>query len=165
MNEDRTRILGMLAEGKLSTDEADLLLDALETPAATTATTTMSPAVAGAVDAADKILSAPGAPKYLFVTVDGNDKVNVKVPLGLLRAGLKLTSLIPPVAMDEINKSMAESGVAMFFSSNRFPGSQHEFQWRREDLGGHPDETFLLDWQKNLAPSLEMISPSKKSTR
>jgi hypothetical protein len=105
----------MLSEGKISVDEAEMLLDALGSE--TSATTTVTPGMSGAAEAAEKILAAPGAPKYLYVTVDGDDKVNVKVPLGLLRAGLKLTSLIPPQAMDEINKSMADSGVTLDFNN------------------------------------------------
>jgi hypothetical protein len=31
----------------------------------------------------------------------------------------------------------AESGVTVYFSSGPFPGSQHEFQWRREESGGN----------------------------
>jgi hypothetical protein len=31
----------------------------------------------------------------------------------------------------------AESGVSVIFSANPFPGSQYEFQWRREDSGGN----------------------------
>jgi hypothetical protein len=62
-------------------------------------------------------MSVPSAPKYLYVRITGDDKVDVKVPLGLLRAGLKLTSVIPPQAMDEINKSMGESGMSIDFNN------------------------------------------------
>jgi hypothetical protein len=119
MNEDRKRILDMLATGKISADEAGMLLDALGTQAGATTTATAASATGStaAADALGKFMAVPGAPKYLYVTVDGDDKVNVKVPLGLLRAGLKLTSLIPPQAMDEINKSMAESGVSIDFNN------------------------------------------------
>jgi len=113
MNADRKRILDMLANGKITADEAEMLLDALEKPDAPDSVQ----GATGAAEAVDKLMAAPGAPKYLYVTVDGDDKVNVKVPLGLLRAGLKLTSIIPPVAMDEINKSMAESGVSIDFNN------------------------------------------------
>ncbi len=51
------------------------------------------------------------------VVSTAGDNVDVKVPLGLVRAGLKLTSLIPPQAMEEINKSMAEHGMSIDFSS------------------------------------------------
>ena len=59
------------------------------------------------------------AAKYLYVKVVSviGDNVDVRIPLGLVRAGLKLTSLIPPQAMDEINKSMAQHGMSIDFSS------------------------------------------------
>jgi hypothetical protein len=31
----------------------------------------------------------------------------------------------------------AASGVTIFFSARPFPGSQHEFQWRREESGAN----------------------------
>jgi hypothetical protein len=110
MNEDRKRILDMLASGKISAEEAETLLDAMGTPAAA------APA-ATAADALGQLMSVPSAPKYLYVRITGDDKVDVKVPLGLLRAGLKLTSVIPPQAMDEINKSMGESGMSIDFNN------------------------------------------------
>ncbi len=111
MNDDRDRILGMLAEGKISAQEAGLLLDALDAESAAGAPA--SPPIAGV----DRLFDAPNAPKYLFVRVDGDDKVDVKVPLGLLKAGLKLTSLIPPQAMDQINSSMSEAGMSIDFNN------------------------------------------------
>ena len=38
-------------------------------------------------------------------------KVNVRVPMALLRAGVRLTSLIPPGARDEVNRELAKNGV------------------------------------------------------
>jgi hypothetical protein len=105
MNEDRRQILGMLAEGKVSADEAERLIAALETSRA--------PAFAEP-DAGP----AAGRPKYLRVVVDDNDqdegptKVNIRVPMQLLRAGVKLGALIPASARDHINAAMAKEGVA-----------------------------------------------------
>jgi hypothetical protein len=48
----------------------------------------------------------------------------------------------------------AESGVTIFFSANPFPGSQHEFEWRREETGGnwyYSSEYELEGW---LCPAL-----------
>ena len=38
-------------------------------------------------------------------------KVNVRVPLQLLRAGVRLSALIPVQARDQVNASMREHGV------------------------------------------------------
>ncbi len=116
MSGDRTRILGMLADGKITAAEAETLLDALGSP------TPAPAAVATAPNPSADWPTGPnpngGAPKFMYVKVDGGeDKVDVKVPLALLRTGLKLTSLIPPAAMDEINKSMGEAGIFLDFNN------------------------------------------------
>jgi hypothetical protein len=105
MNEQRRQILQMLAEGKITADEAERLIDALER---------------------EQPESPPGAaprpkprPKYLRVVVnsednsggDGPSRVNIRVPLQLLRAGVRLTSLIPPQALTKINAELDKSGV------------------------------------------------------
>ncbi|MFF3866135.1 hypothetical protein [Micromonospora sp. NPDC001898] len=105
MNEQRRQVLQMLAEGKITADEAERLIDAL---------------------GREQPESPPGAvprpkprPKYLRVVVnseddpggDGPSRVNIRVPLQLLRAGVRLTSLIPPQALTKVNDELTRSGV------------------------------------------------------
>lgn len=103
MNDDRKRILAMLAEGKITADEAERLLDALGRAPTPTA---------GAAPGSNR------APKYFRVEVDANEgdagptKVNVRVPMQLLRAGVRLSALIPPRARDEVNAAMSRQGIA-----------------------------------------------------
>jgi len=115
MSEDRVRILNMLAEGKITAEEAERLLDALDS---------RTPNTAAAGSAASAIKGDPtpllnALPRFLHVKVDGEDgeKVDVKIPLALVRSGLKLTSLIPPQAMDQINEQMAASGMSIDFTN------------------------------------------------
>jgi hypothetical protein len=117
MSEDRMRILNMLAEGRITAEEADRLLDALGKKAG---------AAAGAAAGPDEpaIKGDPGPliaalPKYLYVKVlaANGDNVDVKVPVALVRSGLKLTSLIPSDAMGQINDSMSEHGMSIDFSN------------------------------------------------
>lgn len=105
MTEDRKRILSMLADGKITADEAERLLDAMadsRTPVASSAAPSWP---------------RSGSPKYFRVEVDANDdpsgptKVNVRVPMQLLRAGVRLGALIPPKARDEVNAALAREGV------------------------------------------------------
>ena len=42
---------------------------------------------------------------------DGPTHINVRVPLQLLRAGVRLTSLIPPQAITYVNSELTRSGV------------------------------------------------------
>jgi hypothetical protein len=116
MGEDRTRILNMLAQGKITTEEAEHLLDALDARA------DAGGAAGGAPEPAIKGDPGPlieALPKYLYVKVlaANGDNVDVKVPVALVRSGLKLTSLIPSDAMGQINDSMSEHGMSIDFSN------------------------------------------------
>src|SRR6478752_6668493 len=107
MNEHRRQILQMLSEGKISADEAERLIAAMEQPAS------FSP-LSDSGSAAGK-----ARPKYLRVVVDSEDdeghdgptKVNVRVPMLLLRAGVRLAGLIPAQALNRANHAMHEKGV------------------------------------------------------
>jgi hypothetical protein len=99
MNEERLRILNLLAEGKIDAREAASLLDALGGGAA--------PAP-GRADPAT-------SPRYLRVVVEGDEgghagRVNVRVPFNLIRAGVRLAALLPPGVHDQINKALRENG-------------------------------------------------------
>ena len=116
MSEDRSRILTMLAEGKITAEEAEQLLDALDARGggAAPAAAAGEPAIKG-----DPKPLLEALPKFLYVKVnaENGDTVDVKGPLALVRSGLKLTSLIPPQAMDQINDSMSEHGMSIDFSN------------------------------------------------
>jgi len=102
MSDNKRRILEMLVENKISIDEATRLLALVDQPEP---------------KAAPSDGSQEGQAKYLRVTVvpsqegEGADKVNVRVPMSLLRAGIKLTSLIPPKAADQVNSALREKGM------------------------------------------------------
>jgi hypothetical protein len=102
MDPDRRSILQMLADGKVTADEAERLIAAMDRDGSS----------APALTAGRK-----GSPKYLRVLVDtdepgqgGPTKVNIRVPMALLRAGVRLTSVIPPQAREHINAEMAKNG-------------------------------------------------------
>lgn len=111
MSEERARILNMLAKGTITAEEAERLLDALDARRGAGAAT---PAIKG-----DPTPLIEALPKYLYVKVVSakGDNVDVKVPLALVRSGLKLTSLIPSQAMDQIDESLSEHGMSIDFSN------------------------------------------------
>lgn len=108
MNEQGRQILQMLAEGKITADEAARLLDALERTE-----------VRGHQPSSLTHEPNRRRVKYLRVMVDvpesfdgdGPGKVNVRVPLQLLRAGVQLAGLIPPQALGQVNAELKKSGV------------------------------------------------------
>ncbi len=102
MNEQRKDILDMLADGKITAEEAERLIAALERD---------QPPAASSLDTPPK-----GKAKYLRVVVDSMEngepgRVNVRVPLQLLRAGVRLAALIPPQALGQANAELNKSGV------------------------------------------------------
>lgn len=98
MSEERKRILNMLAQNKITAEEAESLLDAMSPPPVTGATD------GGGAPIAD--------PKYLRVLVEGGeDKVNVRVPLQLIRAGVRLAALIPATAHGPVNRALQKRGI------------------------------------------------------
>jgi hypothetical protein len=101
VNEQGRQILQMLAEGKVTVDEAERLINALERQQ-------IEPAREGT-------LRRKPRRKYLRVLMVDNSatpsRINVRVPLQLLRAGVRLASLIPPQALVRINTELDKVGV------------------------------------------------------
>jgi hypothetical protein len=113
MSENKKKILEMLAEGKISADDAYRLLRAVDSGGE-------EPGERAGEDAGRKGPGVKTKPKYLRVTVLPNeshadpkhaDRVNVRIPMSLVRAGIKLTSLIPPEALDKANTALREKGI------------------------------------------------------
>lgn len=107
MSEERRKILEMLQEGKISVDETERLLSALS-----------SPEVEERESPSEK-----GKPKYLRILVEPGpgseekERVNVRVPLKLIRAGLKLASFIPKHAQTRVNEALQEKGIDFDFKN------------------------------------------------
>jgi hypothetical protein len=108
VNENRMKILQMLATGQVTADEAERLIAALE----------KEPPASPAADSSEA--RPKSKPKYLRVVVDPEKdnsggptgpKVDIRVPVQLLRAGVKLGSLIPAQARSHVNDAMREHGV------------------------------------------------------
>jgi hypothetical protein len=104
MADNQKRILELLADKKISVDEAQRLLSLTE-PEKDTGT-------GGVGESA----GSKGEPKYFRILMQpeegsGKDSVNVRVPMALIRAGMKLTALIPAQAADEVNEALQEKGI------------------------------------------------------
>jgi hypothetical protein len=100
MSEDRKRILDLLAEGKINADEAERLISAL----------------AGSGPGAQPDAAPRRTAKYLRVIVNANEdghptKVNIRVPMQLLRAGVRLGGLIPNHAREQVNEALRDQGI------------------------------------------------------
>jgi hypothetical protein len=117
MNENRRQVLEMLAAGKITADEAERLISALETDSATVAGE-----FSGSVGGTAKVKTRA---KYLRVLVEADEQVtglkgptsvNVRVPMQLLRAGVRLASLIPAQAHGQLDQALSSHGVPLTLS-------------------------------------------------
>ncbi|MFZ0272849.1 MAG: hypothetical protein WB524_08270 [Acidobacteriaceae bacterium] len=117
MNESRKQILEMLAAGKINADEAERLIVALEPGNGSGAAT---------ANAGNGSKEPKARAKYLRVQVEADESttglkggmttVNVRVPMQLLRAGVRLASLIPQQAHDNLDHALSSHGVPLTLS-------------------------------------------------
>ncbi len=106
MTENRRQILDMLSEGKISVAEAESLLTLLD----------QSPS--GGPSGSDAGEGRKPPPKYLRVVVEedgesGSERVNIRIPMALIRSGVKLAALIPKEATNRVNEKLHEKGIGI----------------------------------------------------
>ncbi len=112
MENNRRQILDMLAEGKIGVEEAERLLSLV------------SPESESAGPGQQSKESRPQA-KYLRVCVepdegageDHAERVNIRVPMALIRAGVKLASLIPSSSAESVNEELRKKGITFDIGS------------------------------------------------
>ncbi len=127
MSEERKKVLAMLAEGKITADEAERLLEKLGDEDAggrgqrhqggrrhrrfkhlhigAGSLPDDDPEAAAGTDRGSPV----AFPKYLRVEVHSskNDRVSVRVPFRLIRTGIKLSTMLPR----DTNAKLAERGI------------------------------------------------------
>jgi hypothetical protein len=107
MTDSKKKILEMLEKKKITADEAYRLLSAVD---------------AKESGSEDKGRGNGDKSKrqYLRVSIQPGENqdpsetpehVNVRIPMSLIRAGIKLTSLIPSDALDKANNALHEKGI------------------------------------------------------
>ena len=139
MNENRRQILEMLAAGKITADEAERLLAALE-PDISAVPHPFSGNTSG--QNGTKAAGVKSRSKYLRVLVEADESmtgmkgpttVNIRVPLQLLRAGVRLASLIPKQAHDQFDEALNRHGVPITLSQIK-PENLEELVDQLDDL-------------------------------
>ena len=139
MNENRRQILEMLAAGKITANEAERLLSALDPDTSVLAGGVSAASVSGN---GTKSGAAKGHPKYLRVLVEADESmtgnkglttVNVRVPMQLLRAGVRLAALIPQQAHNQLDQAFLNHGVPLTLSQIK-PENLEELIDHLEDL-------------------------------
>jgi len=108
MSAETKQVLEMLKDGKITTEDAEKLLDKLSGSSAGPSATASAGDAAGAPPATSPSRS-PGKPRFLRIRIErpGRENVNMRVPLSLARAGIGWMALIPP----RVNERLAEQGI------------------------------------------------------
>ena len=139
MNENRRQILEMLATGKITAEEAERLLTALE-PGSDVPASEFSGSTRSEKDSNGAAVKTHA--KYLRVLVEADESmtgmkgpttVNVRVPMQLLRAGVRLASLIPAQAHGQLDEALSRHGVPITLSQIK-PENLQELIDHLEDL-------------------------------
>ena len=108
MIDNRRQILDMLAQGKINADEAERLISLVDQPSA------------GEPDRADASDTKKPSPKYLRVIVEpaspeaaaeGAKRVNIRVPMALIRAGVKVGAILSSETTAKVNQKLQEKGI------------------------------------------------------
>jgi hypothetical protein len=110
MSDETRRVLDLLAQGKISVDEADRLLRAMS---------------GGAARGAGAAAAQPDPAKRRWVRIavhkpghGGNHEkdVNIRVPIAIVKSGMRLGALIPGLAGEQVSARLRERGLDLDFS-------------------------------------------------
>ena len=124
MSNEKRKILEMLSKGTITIEEAERLLSAV--------------AASENIQNNNKPLAKAG-PKYLKVLVEpqpddpDGERVNVRVPMNLIRAGLKWVSFIPKEVQGKVEGALKEQGIDMDFHRMK-PEDMEELVQNLNDL-------------------------------
>ena len=99
------QVLRLVAEGRLTADEAGPILDALESRADTAPATTDDPVPAAASAAPPS--GGPGRALRIEITESGRKVVNLRVPLALGRAALSRIPGLTEATSERIREAIA----------------------------------------------------------
>jgi SHOCT-like domain len=108
MGDDTRRVLELVAQGKVTVDEGEQLLSALNAPIV-------------APDAPEGV-SRP-KPRWVRIAIHKKAKegkrdkdVNIRVPIAVIKGGMRLGALIPGLAGEELSAKMRDRGLDIDFS-------------------------------------------------
>ena len=114
MSDERRRVLDLLAQGKITVDEADELLKTLGANATREA---------GAASQADAATSDPQRTRWVRINVHrladdcrGEKDVNIRVPIAVVKGGMRLGAIIATFAGEKAAQRMKARGIDLDIS-------------------------------------------------
>ena len=114
MSDERRRVLDLLAQGKITVDEADELLKTLGANATREA--------AGAPPAGDAATNDPQRTRWVRINVHranddrGEKDVNIRVPIAVVKGGMRLGAIIATFAGEKAAQRMKARGIHLDIS-------------------------------------------------
>jgi hypothetical protein len=118
MSDDTRRILDLLAQGKITVDDAQRLLAAIGVPAggpSSTSSASSEPAPPGS--------EAPPKPRYFKISVHkpandrrGEEDVKIRVPIAVMRGGMRLGAIIPGWGSERLRARLRDQGIDLDLS-------------------------------------------------
>lgn len=114
MSDERRRVLDLLAQGKITVDEADELLKTLGANATREA--------AGAPPAGDAASDDPRRTRWVRINVHranddrGEKDVNIRVPIAVVKGGMRLGAIIATFAGEKAAQRMKARGIDLDIS-------------------------------------------------
>ncbi len=113
MSDESRRILDLLAQGKITVDEAEQLLKAIDARAASES------AEREQADAA----SGPKTSRFFRISVlkkavggRPEKRVDIRVPIALVRGGMRFGGLVPGLMGEKVDRKLREKGIDVDFS-------------------------------------------------
>lgn len=112
MSDETRRVLDLLAQNKITVDEADQLLRAV-------ATASSAPADAGAASTE----AEPRKPRFIRIAVHKaanerrpSEDVNIRVPIAVVRSGMRLGAVLPGFIGEKVTARLRERGLDLDLS-------------------------------------------------
>ena len=105
MSDETRRVLDLLAQNKITVDEADQLLRAMKEPRA---------------DASSGKVEGEAAPRARYIRIAvhklsrgcATDKdVNIRVPIAIVKSGMRLGAMLPGIVGDKLTAHLRERGL------------------------------------------------------
>jgi hypothetical protein len=105
MSVETRKVLEMLADKKITAEEADKLLEKLCAPGAAGESKTETSASTPSAPSS----SSSSKPRFLRISIDkpGKDQVNVRIPLAFARSGSRLLAVLPT----RVREKLTEQGI------------------------------------------------------
>src|SRR5579863_1841679 len=129
MSVERKKVLEMLADKKITAEEADRLLEKLE--GSTASDSSEKPAD-------NSSAAEPKKPKHMRILVErpGREDVNIRIPMAFTRTGARLMAVLPPHILSKLAENGVDMAVLSSFNAEQLSGAMDNFQMDIEKGNG-----------------------------